>query len=139
MELHSPVAVLNELLALEGRGLPARILESTVFVSPVSAEESKLVRRMADAQSEHCAWLSEAILENGGAPGPRVADPHSCDLHFQDLRCLMPRLAVDREAIIANCASAAERLSTFPAVAGLISRIQTRHSDELAEMTEASK
>ncbi len=130
MDSHSPVAILNELLALEERGLPARMLESTVFVSQVSVEDSTMVSRMADAQREHCAWLSEAIIDNGGVPGPRVGDATSADLHFQDIHRLMPRLAADREAIVAKYALAVDCLSEFPEVAGLISRIQARHRDE---------
>lgn len=136
MDLQSPVAILNELLALEEQGLPARMLESTVFVSQVSVEDSTIVSRMADAQREHCAWLSEAIIDNGGAPGPRVGDATSGDLHFQDIHCLMPRLAADREAIVAKYALAAERLSALPEAAGLISRIQARHREELATLKE---
>lgn len=139
MESHSPVAILNELLALEERSLPVRLLESTVFVSNLSVDDSAIVCRMADAQREHCAWLSEAIIDNGGAPGPRTGDARSGDLHFQDIRCLMPRLAADRETIIAKCALAAEHLSKFPEAAGLISRIQTRHRNELAILTETAQ
>lgn len=139
MDSPSPVAILNELLALEERGLPVRVLESTVFVSQVSVEDSTMVRRMVDAQREHCAWLSEAITEGGGVPGPRAADASSGDLHFQDIRCLMPRLAADREAIVAKYALAADRLSTLPEVAGLISRIQDRHRGELATLKETAQ
>lgn len=139
MDSPSPVAILNELLVLEERGLPARVLESTVFVSQVSVEDSTMVSRMADAQREHCAWLSEAVVDNGGVPGPRTANATSADLHFQDIHCLMPRLAADREAIVAKYALAVEFLSALPDVAGLISRIQGRHRDELAALSETSK
>ncbi len=139
MDSPSPVAILNELLVLEERGLPARVLESTVFVSQVSVEDSTMVSRMADAQREHCAWLSAAIVESGGVPGPRTANATSADLHFQDIRCLMPRLAADRQAIVAKYALAVESLAALPEVAGLISRIQARHRDELATLKEALK
>lgn len=139
MDSHSPVAILNELLALEERGLPVRVLESTVFVSHVSVEDSTMVSRMADTQREHCAWLSEAIVDNGGAPGPRTANATSGDMHFQDIRFLIPRLTADREAIVAKYALAVDRLSTLPEVAGLISRIQTRHQDELATLKKTAQ
>lgn len=139
MDSNSPVPILNELLAVEERGLAARVLESTVFISRASVEESTNVRRMANAQRKHRAWLSEALIENGGVPGPRVGDAASGDLHFQDIRCLMPRLAVECEAIIAKFALAADRVSAFPKVAGLISKIHARHLDELAVLKETAQ
>lgn len=134
MDSQTIVAILNELLAVEQSSVLARLNESTVFVSRLSAEASAKVKKMAAAQREHCAWLGESILTHGGTPGPRVQDMTSGDLHFQELHYVMPRLIADREAIIAKYKLAVDRLSAEPAVVGLISRILARHQDELTSL-----
>ena len=135
MDSPSPVAILNELLASEERGLPVRVLESTVFVSNLSAGDSALVQSMAVAQRENQESLCKAVMNCGGTPGPRSADATSGDMHFQDIRCLMPRLAADREAIIAKYAAAADRVSDLPDVGGLLAQIAASHREELAMLT----
>lgn len=134
MDSQTIVAILNELLAAEQSSVLARVNESTVFVSRLSAEDSNKVGKMAAAQREHCAWLSESILAQRGTLEPRVHDVTSGDLHFQDLHHVMPRLIADREAIIAKYKLAVDRLSAEPAVVGLISRILARHQDELTSL-----
>lgn len=134
MDSQTIVAILNELLAAEQSSVLARLNESTVFVSRLSAEASAKVNKMAAAQREHCAWLSESILAQGGSLGPRLQDVSSSDLHFQELHHIMPRVIADREAIIAKYKLAADRFSTESAVDGLISRILARHQDELTSL-----
>lgn len=136
MESHSPVAILNELLAIEERGLPARVLESTVFVTQLSAGDSATVRGMANAQLENQASLCKAILDCGGGLGPHCADVNSGDMHFLDIHCLMPRLAADCETIITKYTAAADRVSDFPEVGGLLSQIAARHREDLATLTK---
>ncbi|MDO8629360.1 MAG: hypothetical protein Q7R41_02605, partial [Phycisphaerales bacterium] len=90
------IAVLNELLAAEQQNLAPRLFESTLFVSRLDVEAYDVVRAMAQACREHCAALTELILEFGGQPAPRTGDVTTADLHFLELHYVLPRLIADQ-------------------------------------------
>lgn len=123
--------ILNELMRHEQRSLCARLLESTPFVSQLAMEELALVQRMAATARRHAEWVAEAILTRGGVPGPRCEDVRSGDLHFQDLRNLLPRLAEDRRLLIKKCTLAQERIRGDVDANALIGRIAENHRREL--------
>ncbi len=130
--------VLNELLAAEQRSLPVRMFESTVFVSPLSVEQCADVERMARISREHDAWLSELILELGGALGPRIGDVTSADLHFQELHHVVPRLVHAQETLIDLYVAAAQRVAGEPKARELLERIIARHRQALDVLRPAS-
>lgn len=136
MEDQATVAVLNELLALERRNLAARLLESTVFISRLSVENLNLVRRMAQASAEHGAWLAEAITELDGVPGPRHDDVHTADLHYLDLRHVLPRLTTDHENLIRKYTLAAARIASRPKADTVVSHILKRHQEALSSLNQ---
>lgn len=125
------VGILNELLALEQRNLAMRLLESTVFISHLSVDILNNVRNMARASEQHGSWLADAILRLGGVPGPHVADAQSGDLHYQELRHLLPRLVADRDALVNKYTLASKRIGADAATAELVARIHERHREEL--------
>ena len=118
-------------MRLEQRSLCARLVESTLFVSQLAMEELAVVQRMADAAQRHAERLAQAILARGGVPGPRSQDVRSGDLHFQDLRNLLPRLAEDRRLLIKKCTLAQERIDGDVDASALIGRIAENHRLEL--------
>lgn len=134
METQTIVAILNELLMTEQGSLAVRLTESTVFVSHSSVEDSRIVQQMVRAGEEHGAWLTHAILQLGGVPGPRNPDTMSADLHFQELRRLLPRLLADREALVRKYALAAQRFGRERQAGEVVGRILERHQEELTSL-----
>jgi bacterioferritin (cytochrome b1) len=134
MDPQKIVNVLNELLALEQVSLAPRLVQSTMFVSRLSVEDSHVVQNMARASEEHGAWLADAILQLGGVPGPRIADAQWANLHYQDVRNVLPRLLGDLEALIQKYALAAHYVTDEPRAAELLTRIRDRHRQELSTL-----
>ena len=102
MDVRMILDVLNELLVLEQASLARRFLESTVFVSHMTVEALTTVESMAQADEEHSARLTDAIIRLGGVPGLRFADPRTSDLHYMEINHALPRLVADREAVAAQ-------------------------------------
>jgi len=136
MEDQATVAVLNELLALEQRNLAGRLLESTVFVSRLCVKDLNLVKRMAQASAEHGAWLAEAIIGLDGVPGPRHGDVHTADLHYLDLRHVLPRLITDHQNLIQKYTLAAARIASESKANSVASRILRHHQEELDSLRQ---
>lgn len=136
MDVYRAIDVLNELLAAEQRGLPRRLLEATVFISPPALGQLTAVQVMARQSEEHGAILADLIIRLGGVPGMRVGDTHSADLHFQHLHNAWPRLVGDRESLIRKYARAAEYVSFDPDAAEAVSQILESHRRELASLQQ---
>ena len=73
------IDILNELLAAERSSAAQRLVESTVFVTQVGSDEFLNVKRLAEEQAEHAAWLTSLVLDLGGSPGMRVDDLATAD------------------------------------------------------------
>lgn len=136
MDRAQEVAILNELLSLEQRSLAPRLLESTVSVSSQSVPALILVQRMATATRDHGAALAKLILDLGGTPAPRHDLITSADLHFQDLRHVLPRLVADLEATVRSYSFAAQSLSDEPRALAVVTRILQRHQQDLQALKE---
>jgi len=128
------IEILKELLVDEQHGLPVRLRESTVFVSQMGTRQIAAVNRMAQAGREHCAELAFLILEMGGTPGPRGANAATADLHYQDIRHALPRLAADRESLVELYELARDRLAAEPIVTQALNKMLARHRQELEEI-----
>jgi len=128
------MAVLNELLAAEQQNLALRLFESTMFVSRLDVSAYDIVRGMADAGREHCAALTQLILDLGGDPAPRAGDVTTAELHFLDLHYVLPRLIADQSALAGKYALAAPRLAGQPRTAAVIGGIVDRHNRNLAQV-----
>ena len=85
------VEILRELLVEEQRNLAARLLESTVFVSALAADDLGVIQEIARAGKQHAAWLTGLILDLDGAPVLREADVTSANLHYQAVHHVLPR------------------------------------------------
>ena len=131
----SIIDILQELLAAEQSCLVSRLIESDVFVSPLSAEGDVEMRRIAREIEEHSAWLVELLGKLRVAPGPRINDAHSADLHFQELTRALPRVKRDMESIIRLYAVAAPRVVAAPEAAEVVARITERHRAHLEILT----
>jgi hypothetical protein len=136
MNRDDAIAILNDLLSREQRALAPRLFESTLFVSRLSVPALELARRMAEANLDYREELTGTILELGGAPGPRVSDLTTADLHYQELGHVWPRLTRDHEALVDAYRRAAARLSHEPAAEHVIKHILARHELELAGLRE---
>ena len=132
METQNSVAILSELLVLEQGSLTRRLLESTLFVSHVAVDDLNLVKRLAAASEQACGQLANLILKyDSGLPYP-AGNMTSGDLHFLELRHVMPRLAADEQRLVAAYAAAADRLNDDePEVSGAVTRILARHREHL--------
>jgi len=129
-----PIAVLNELLIAEQQNLAPRLFESTLFVSRLDVEAYNVVRAMAEACREHCAALTELILDLGGQPAPRTGDVTTADLHFLELHYVLSRLIAEQRFLESKYAIAAPRVSAEPRAAALVSRVLDRHRRDLARI-----
>lgn len=134
MDADRIIEVLCELHTLQGRCLASRLVESTAFVSGSAVEEMILVRRLADDGRKHAAELASRIIEFDGVPPLPTGDVTSAELHFLDLRSVLPRLLADGEALAGAYAAAAQRLADEPEIAGMVTRmlgVQREHVNAL--------
>ncbi len=131
MDSQTVIDILNELLVAEQQGLAHRLRESTVYISELAVGDAGRVRKLATQSDEHAEWLTNLILESGGSPGPRRGDVRSADLHYQELRHVLPRLARDQAELIRKYALACERVAAEPRTATLVARILARHQAHL--------
>jgi hypothetical protein len=138
MNVRLIIDVLNELLTVEQRRLSIRLMEAKIFVSQLAIDDLRIVQRLADQSTEHCAWLVGAITKLGGVPGIRVADVTSADLHYQELRRVLPRMVSDHKALIEKYRIAAERVAADSEAAEVVGRILRRHQEDLEVLTEVS-
>ncbi len=132
------VDILRELLVVEQRSLPARLIESTVFVSELAVDDLNAITAMARAGQEHGAQLAELILSLGGVPGLRGTDMSSADLHYQAVEYVLPRLAQDRESLVRLYGQAVERVTDEPGAAELLRGILSCHQEELRRIQQLS-
>lgn len=132
------VDILRELLVEEQRSLPARLIESTVFVSELAVDDLNAITAMARTGLEHGAQLTELILGLGGVPGLRGTDMSSADLHFQAVEYVLPRLAQDRESLVRLYGQAVERVTDEPGAAEILRGILSRHQEELRAVQQLS-
>lgn len=134
MDKHDIIAVLNELVRLEQAGTALRLMESMVFVSPMSVDALTAVERLAEAAEFHTAELSRLVLRLGGAPAYRAADPRSADLHFQEVAFVLPRLITEQKVLLAKYDLAAERLTDDPKASALVAQLADRHRETISEL-----
>ncbi len=134
MEQGRVCAVLNELLAGEGRAVAPRILESTVFISQLAATQLPIAQRIARQTQSNCEELSKLILKLGGVPEPPKPDAATAQLHYQDLHYVLPWLIADHEKLIGNYQIGAEHVACEPRAAQLLMRILGDHRQELDEL-----
>jgi len=128
--------ILNELLVEEQRCLAVRLVESTVFVNQAAMDELGNVQRMARASRKHGAWLADLILSLGGVPGLRGIKASSADLHYQDLRHVLPRLVEDCESLVRLYTRALQHVDDEPLAVELVTRIRSRHQEALDSLKQ---
>lgn len=136
MDSSRVVPILNELLEHEQRAIVPRLFESTMFVSRLSLPASDWARRVVQAGAAHRAALARLILELGGVPGPRSGDVSTGDLHFQDLRSVLPRVEQDLATLIRVYRAAEARIGSDGKAASLVSEIRQTHESALTEIRE---
>ena len=134
MEDFAAIAVLNELLAAEQHNLALRLFESTMFVSRLDVPAFDAVSAMACACRDNCATLTELILDLGGQPVTRTADPSTADLHFLEAHHVLPRLVADLQSLERKYALGAQRLAGEPRASALANRILDRHHRDLGQI-----
>ena len=136
MDVRMILDVLNELLVLEQASLARRFLESTVFVSHMTVEALTTVESMAQADEEHSARLTDAIIRLGGVPGLRFADPRTSALHYMEINHALPRLVADREALVRKYTMAMNHIAAEPLATDLVRRILNHHTEELTSLEQ---
>ncbi len=136
MDADSVIDALNEVLSCEQRSLAPRLFESTVFISRLSVDSWRVAESMLHSSHDHQAALTGLIGELGGVPGLRPCDVTTGDLHFQELRCVLPRLIASQEKLVASCRSVVERLGPDPRAVELVNSILARHEGDLASLRE---
>ena len=129
MEDENAVPILNDLLNREQCGLASRLMGSTMFVSVAGVEAHELVRRLAREAKENASLLTDLILRLGGALGPRRINARMAELHFQEVRHLLPILLTEHEALVGVYESASARLASLAGAAALVGRILSSHRE----------
>lgn len=138
MNNQSAIEILNELLMHESQSLLSRLGESTVFVSWACADEQQIVSSMIQEETQHRAWLVEAIRDLGGDPLPVRADIQSTNVHYLDLSFVLPRALKDRNRLLASYESAAAQIGSNPRAGSVIAKIAERHRKHIRELSTIS-
>ncbi len=129
------VSVLNALLAAEQQAIAPRLFESGVFVSGASIAEVRLAERLVAQSRSNQSALAGLILELGGEPGPRCGNTMSADLHYLEVRSVLPRVITDYRRLLDKYRLAHARVSGDSASAALVSRLTAVHEHELQSLT----
>ena len=132
----SVIDALNEVLSCEQRALAPRLFESTVFISRLSVDSWRVAESMVHSNHAHQAALTGLIGELGGVPGLRPCDVMTGDLHFQELRRVLPRLISSQEKLVVACRSVLERLGSQPRAVELVTSILARHQGDLESLRD---
>lgn len=120
------VEIINELLAAEQASTVRRVVESTAFVSPLSARQASAVRNIAGEMADHGAWLVDLLSRAGRSPGPRFGNVRSADLHFLDISHALPRIIADFQRL-ANMCDRGARLVQDSDASSVIAKMAERH------------
>lgn len=136
MSDESVAAALNALLAAEQRAIAPRLFESTVFVSNASVAVAQLARRLASVSRSNQQALADQVMALGGAPVLRRGDARSADLHYQELRAIVPRLIADYEHLVEQYRAAGPLVSSDPASSALVARLLAVLDQELQALKD---
>lgn len=129
--------VLNKLYAAEKRSLLPRLAEMGVFVQWAKAHELEQVRRMTAEHARHCEWLDDAAQSAGGSLDPACADVATANLHYCDLRLLLPRVIRNVHALIEHYGQVMkERAALVSQAAEVVARIYNRHQVHLDQLEQ---
>lgn len=133
-ELNRAKRSLNRLLAVEQESLIPHLGESYPFVSWASADEALDLEGAVREQLEHIEWLTEAVLDAGGAPAPRRPSMSLASVHYCDVQSLVPRILEDKRRIIRTYEAAMPAIAALPAAAAVAGRCLERHRRHLAQL-----
>lgn len=128
------VDILNELLLQEQGGVAPRVAESTAFVSDKAIPERLFLDRLVSSIQRHCRDLVDAIVEMNGEPALRHYDANTADLHFQDLRFALPRIASDLKELAHKYSLAGTRVASNRMASALVARNLAGHQAHLSEL-----
>lgn len=131
------IRILNALLERESRSVLPRIREANPFVTWASAAERRMIDDMIREETEHRAWLVDAIRDLGGEPLPVSADIASTNIHFLDLSYVLPTVLEDRTRVLTAYETAASQAGTSPLAADVIARITDRHRRQIDRLNSA--
>jgi len=99
------------------------------------ALEMEQVRRMIADQACHESWLIDAADRCGGVLLPAPVDAGTANLHYLDLRVLLPRVIESVEQLVRTYDRAlAESGALSPHGSEIISRIQRNHQEHLQQL-----
>jgi hypothetical protein len=127
--------VLARLHAAERRSLLPRLAELNAFVEWAFAPEMDQVRRMVAEESRHESWLMDAAAACGGALFPASADVGTANLHYLDIRMLLPRVIAAVDALVQLYGQALNDSANLdPASVEVLSRIRNRHQAHLEQL-----
>jgi len=130
------VDVLNALLAGEQQSLAPRLFESTVFVSNASVAAVQIARRLSALSRANQQALAERVIALGGTPVIRRGNVRSADLHYQELRAIVPRLLNDHERLAELYRVAGEHVSGDAESAKLVARLLAGLDQELQALRD---
>jgi len=131
------VDVLNRLHARHRSSLLPRLREMHNFISRASTSDVEVAARLAAEYVEHEQWLAEAIANAGGGVYPASADIRTTNLHYLELRAVMPLVERDLQELIAEFEQAQTDTRLRSDAAEVVSRITSRlrgHLDEFVRM-----
>ena len=136
MSEESVAAALNTLLAAEQQLLANRLFESTVFVSNASVTAAQLTARLAAQSRLNQEALAQRIIALGAMPALRRGDTRSADLHYQELRAVLPRLVADYERLVERYRAVGAPVSEDPESSRLVARVLAVLDQELRSLKD---
>lgn len=134
MNVDRIIAVLNELLVRERDALSLRLFESTVFISRLSIDSSRVARSIVARAEDHTSKLVQLILDLDGSPRPPKNSISSADLHYQELNFVLPRLAEDQKRLLAAYRRGAELVGEHQGASALVAEIAADHERSIADI-----
>jgi len=102
------------------------------FVSWVSADEHAAIQRVIAEEREHQAALAECIVAEGGAPAPITSSLALADVHYLELRYLLPRIIGDKRRLVRLYEAAADHIDPSGGPGQQVCRILAAKREHLA-------
>jgi len=134
MDREMRVDRLNELRALEMRGLAWRLRECQSFLDWDKLRVAALFDRIVAAGRDHERQLSEEIVSLGGVPRPTAPDMRYAGLHYVEARYLLKLLVEEKRRLVAAHQQAAGDFPTTCTAAATIGGILAQHRQHLEEL-----
>ncbi|MFO0973558.1 MAG: hypothetical protein U1A27_08990 [Phycisphaerae bacterium] len=129
------IEALNAALAAVCHSTLPHLATAEAFVSWLSVEEQALLGAMVRDEESQRRELAAAILELGGEPRATPPATSAAELHYLDLRYVVPRLVADKRRLAAELERVASRTADEPRAAAALGRVLQSQREQAAHLS----